>query len=217
MVVRKRTVLSIFLLFSACVPRIVYVTKYISELNQDYIEKEGVRISVSAKSSYDLYMLYGEQNPYFDENGSALTVFEINVKNNRKNPIEILPENIYLIDSRGNQYLPYDFDYFKSRFPRMWESEYILDEFWGVRVQRYRKTIDYYRLRIVQETLFRGGKVFPGSHLSGVVVFKSLPPDVESMILWISEVALFDDKGEKIKNLEFKFPFRIEVQKVMEE
>ena len=180
-----------------------------------YIEKEmdDINISIRYVDKIELNSMAPDNSPYLEP---LLSTFKMIIQNKRETKIEFNIKNAIILDGLGNQYQALSYEDFKSLYPATIYQQY---EYSFV-FNRYQKesylTDDYHKRKEVARTLFRGGKIYPGVTVEGLLPFERLTNYSSDITLILSDIKLYyakddsdkDIKEEIKKKLEFKFKFK---------
>jgi len=182
-------------------------------------EKEGVRITVEYLNRDKLQKIAKENNPYTDSSGfPILTTFKITIENTRDSKIKFEPENAILLDGLGNQFNALTYEAFKELYPtsvyQRYEysfifNRYYIDTYW---------TDDYKKRSKAVKSLFKGGYIYSGVKVEGIVPFQQLSEYSREVTLILPDIILYEKAGgdedlKEMKRIEFSFKFRQEIRR----
>lgn len=181
-------------------------------------EKENVKVSVKFLDTMELRKIAEENNPYLEGDMPLLSAFKVIIENNRATKINFKLENAVLLDGQGNQFNALTYESFKNLYPstlyQKYEYSFIFDRYYT----ETQYTEDYHKRKKVAKTLFKGGKIFPGVKVQGLIPFERVSERAKNITLILSDIELYEspktnDEQDKIeKVLEFKFSF---IQKII--
>ncbi|HJP31451.1 MAG: hypothetical protein QF689_04265 [Candidatus Latescibacteria bacterium] len=192
-------------------------------------DEEGLRITVRNLSDNELNERYSDvsyqdrfsanpftygnwRDPSLGYTPSRFTVFEVEVFNPVLPKVELPPNGVVLRTGQG-EYLQF-FGINREDSENSLEDYYTLTRGPGGNEQ-YR--FDQ-RMGIIREELYRGDQqVFKGDDYSGFIVFESLHPDVTTIELLVTDLALqFDESNNpsKTTDLTFRFDRRIDKRRL---
>ncbi len=179
-------------------------------------EKDDIIITVRYMDKIELSELAKDNNPYMEGDTPLLTAFKITIKNKRKAKIGFDLKNAVILDGQGHQFQALTYESFKSLYPstiyQQYEYSYVFE--------RYSKqsvlTDDYHKRKKAAKTLFKGGKIYPGVTIEGILPFERLSTYAREISLILSDIILYkakadtdkDSKTKTEKEIEFKFKFR---------
>lgn len=192
------------------------------------VEQKGVAVTIEPLDEVEIFGLTDNPriNPYLlvGSDGAVepiYTVFEITV-HNLDNPRVLAEETAVLIDGSGAQYANLSSDYFEGLydnvdFPLRLDFATTTYPYYSP----YRGYYPYYRASrtsldvealeagriVIEDSIFEGGKLFPGAKRRGLLIFDRLNVDATDVRIIVSEIRRVHSNGKQDK-LEFKFDFR---------
>jgi len=193
------------------------------------VEQNGVAVTIEPLDEVEIFALTDDPrvNPYLlVGRGGAVepiyTIFEITV-HNLDNPRVLADETAVLIDGSGAQYANLSSDYFEGLYdsvdfpPRVDRATTTYPYYYSP----YRGYAPYYRTYqtyldvealeegriVIEDSIFEGGKLFPGAKRRGLLIFDRLNVDSTDVRIIVSEIRRVHSNGKQDK-LEFKFDFR---------
>lgn len=181
-------------------------------------EKENIIITVRYMDKIELQELAEENNPYMEGDVPLLTAFKITIKNKRKGKISFDLKNAVILDGLGHQYQALTRESFKSLYPstvyQQYEYSYVFDRY----TKQSYLTDDYHKRQKAVKTLFKGGKIYPGVTIDGILPFERLSAYAQNITLILSDIILYNgdsssdndnkDKKDHEKKIEFQFKFK---------
>jgi len=155
-----------------------------------------------------------ESNPFLSENKTFFTIFQVKIENNRTSKIFFKPEECVVLDGLGNQLNARTAETFRNLYPattrQYYTYSYVFDEY----QTNTGYTDDYYKRRIAEEQIIKGGMVYPNVKQEGLLVFDHLSSQASKITLIIPGVVLYDDNNEVTKKVDFSYVFIQEVRLV---
>lgn len=216
--------IGLLLLIAGCGPSIKTIIKMQPILGYDAyklneadssvnLAKEDVKIIVAFQDREKLEGMSRttSTNPFLNEHKVFFTVFLLTIENNRKDKISFDPAKCVILDGLGNQFNGLTVETFRGLYPTTYTQYYTYSYVFDEYSPNLAYTDDYYKRRIVEEKLIRGGDVYPGVKRSGFLVFEKLNREATNIILLIPAVTLYRD-NEEISKVDFKFQFLQEVR-----
>lgn len=192
------------------------------------VEQKGVVVTIEPLDEVEIFALTDDPriNPYLlVERGGAVepiyTVFEITV-HNLDNPRVLADETAVLMDGSGTQYANLPSDYFEGLydnvdFPQRLDFATTTYPYYSPYrgyypyYRPYRTYLDVEALEegriVIEDSIFEGGKLFPGAKRRGLLIFDRLNVDATDVRIIVPDIRRVHSNGKQDK-LEFKFDFR---------
>jgi len=191
----------------------------IIEENKITIEKDNIIITIRYMDKIELYEIAKANNPYLEGDTPLLSTFKMTIQNNRESKIGFDIQNAVLLDGLGHQYQPLTYEDFKNMYPSTIYHQYEYSFVFNRYTKEPHLTDDYHKRTKAAKTLFKGGKIYPGVTVEGVLPFERLSAYARDITLILSDIKLYSKKTdsdkdskeeiEKIIELEFKFKQKI--------
>lgn len=188
-------------------------------------EKDGVKVRVQYLNQIDLARIAEQNNPYLEGDTPLLTTFRVRIENIRKSRISFRIEDAVLLDGLGQQYSALTYESFKNLYPstiyQKYEYSFIFDRYY----MDTSVSDDFYKRKKAAKTLFKGGKIFPGVTVEGIIPFDRISERARDVTLILTDIKLFKEEtpgkespsGETVeKTLEFKYQFVQKIKRLKE-
>lgn len=185
-------------------------------------EQDGVKVRVQYLNQIELAKIAEENNPYLEGDTPLLTTFRVHIENKRKSRISFRIEDAVLLDGLGNQYSALTYESFKNLYPstiyQKYEYSFIFDRYY----MDTSVSDDYYKRKKAAKTLFKGGKIFPGVTVEGIIPFDRISERAKNITLILTDIKLYREEtpekenqsGETVeKVLEFKYAFTQKIKR----
>ena len=193
------------------------------------VEQKGVAVTIEPLDEVEIFALTDDPriNPYLSvERGGAVepiyTVVEITV-HNLDNPRVLADETAVLMDGSGVQYANLSADYFEGLYDNVdfpqrldlatttYPYDYSPYRGYYPYSRAYQTYLDVDALEegriVIEDSIFEGGKLFPGAKRRGLLIFDRLSVDATDVRIIVPEIRRVHSNGKQDK-LEFKFDFR---------
>ncbi|GEM_PF-2361457 len=152
--------------------------------------KDDIRITIEYLDKRALiHRAAATGNPYSAGlRGPLLTVFRLQVHNNKNEHISMQLSNIVLLESNGKKLPVLTYEKFKQFYPNTMEYsvEYSFIEDREVSVQKY--SDDYYKRKEAKQTLFKGGVIYPHTTVDGILAFPRVSENALELEVLISDI-----------------------------
>lgn len=181
-------------------------------------EKDNIRITIRYLNKIELAEIAEDNNPYLEDDTPLLTTFKIIIENNRDSRISFELNNAILLDGLGNQFNALTYESFKNLYPssvyQKYEYSFVFDRYYTENVL----TDDYHKREKAAKTLFKGGKIFPGIKVEGILPFERINERAKNITLILSDIILYDKekKDKKIKKIEYNFQFQQKILRLID-
>jgi len=173
-------------------------------------EKEGIRVTAEFYNQAKLETVTDviAHNPFVNEWRVVCTVFELQVENKREGKITVDPSKCVILDGLGHQLNALTVGDFERWYPttstHSLTYSYVFNEYTPTVVY----TPDYYRRKVVQEKLLKGGELYPGVKTTGLIAFEIINAEASQVTVIVPVVT------EDGRRVEFTFPFAHEIHPV---
>ncbi len=180
------------------------------------LEKEGIIITIRYMDKIELREIAKANNPYLEGDTPLLTTFKMIIRNNKESKISFNLQNAVLLDGLGHQFQPLTYDDFKNMYPSTIYHQYEYSFVFNRYTKEPHLTDDYHKRTKAAKTLFKGGKIYPGITVEGVLPFERMSAYARDITLILSDIKLHnendnsdkDSKNEEERTIEFQFKFK---------
>ena len=185
-------------------------------------EKDNVIITVRYMDRMELYKIAQDNNPYLDDNTPLLTTFMITIENKRKGRIHFDIKNAVLLDGKGHQFQALTTESFKSLYPSTIYQQHEYSFVFNKYMKESYLTDDFHKRKEATRTLFKGGKIYPGVTVEGILPFERLTDYVSDITLILSDINLYSEKDDTDKDskktikkvIEFQYKFKQKIERI---
>ncbi len=224
---KKIIVFITILLLYGCASKPEIIRKMIPETDKDVEindtavtkEKDNVIVTIRYMDKIELHEIAKANNPYLEGDTPLLTTFKMTIENQRKNKISFNLQDAVILDGLGHQFQPLTYEDFKNMYPSTIYHQYEYSFVFNRYTKEPHLTDDYHKRTKAAKTLFKGGKIYPGVTVEGVLPFERLSAYAKDITLILSDIKLYNEKEDSDKNskdeteevveLQFKFKQKI--------
>ena len=216
--------LILLILISGCGPSIKTIIKMQPILGYDAykldesdssvsLTKDDVKVTVAFQDRNKLEGMSKSisTNPFLSENKIFFTIFSLTIENNRKDKISFDPVKCVILDGLSGQFNGLTVETLRSLYPSTYTQYYTYSYVFDEYSPNLAYTDDYYKRRVAEEKMIKGGEVYPGVKRNGLLVFDRISREATNITLLIPAVTLYKGNEETAK-IDFKFQFLQEVR-----
>ncbi len=212
------------LIFLQCASKPEIIRKFIPYADKNYIASfsntaviniKKVKIKIKYLNKIELQEMAKRNNPYLDNDSvPLLTTFKITLYNDMDSKIEFNPQESVLLDGLGNQFSALTYDTFKELYPSTIYKEYQYSFIFNRYYMEEHYTDDYYKRGKAGKTLFKGGKIYSGVHVTGILAFPRVSELSKEVRLILPGIKFYKKNIESGSSEEIKIRFRQKIVRI---
>ncbi len=185
-------------------------------------EKDNVVITIRYMDRMELFKIAEDNNPYLDDDTPLLTTFMITIENKRKSKIHFDIKNAVLLDGLGHQFQALTTESFKSLYPSTIYQQYEYSFVFNPYMKEAPITDDFHKQNQATKTLFKGGYIYSGITVEGILPFERLTDYVSDVTIILSDINLYSEKDDTDKDskktikkvIEFQYKFKQKIERI---